>query len=125
MYSESEKDTALQRLRLQAEIGGWFNELSTVPVRIGDLYKVFELLADQQGGDNACKPSDVVRDHFKWLQQRCKDLKKDLDEHKASRSGWWYDSDPYGDNLQSRLDECVRIKVSTEKYMKKLRHEGK
>lgn len=45
IYSEVEKDQALQRLAQQAEIGGWFNESSTVPVRIGDLYKVFELVS--------------------------------------------------------------------------------
>lgn len=70
------------------------------------------------------KPSDVVSDQFKWLQQRCKDLKKELDEHNEQRSEWWYETDPYGDSLKSRLEECVRIKIATEKYMKKLRHEG-
>lgn len=70
------------------------------------------------------KASEALKSHVKWLKDRCKALKKELDEHKASRSGWWYDEDPYGEDIASRLSECVRIKVSTEKYMKKLRHEG-
>ena len=70
------------------------------------------------------KASEALKSHVKWLNDRCKSLKKELDEHISESSGWWYDSDPYGDDLKSRLDECVRIKVSTEKYMKKLRHEG-
>lgn len=44
IYSEYEKHAALQRLMREAEICGWFNDLSTTPVRIGDLYKVFELI---------------------------------------------------------------------------------
>lgn len=51
MYTEEEKTDAIKRLSHQAEIGGWFNDLSTVPVRIGDLYKMLELLKDK---DSKC-----------------------------------------------------------------------
>lgn len=68
------------------------------------------------------KPSDVLKDQVKWLKDRCKAIKKEIDNHKKVRSLWY--EDYYGDKLQAQLDECVSIKISTEKYMKKLRHEG-
>lgn len=67
------------------------------------------------------KASDVMTEHVKWLKDRCKILKKLVDEN-APRSIW--DTDLYYHELKSKLAECVAIKVATEKYMKKLRHEG-
>lgn len=39
-----EFEEALKRLAFQAEVGGWYKEDSTVPVRIGDLYAMFDEL---------------------------------------------------------------------------------
>lgn len=67
------------------------------------------------------KASDVLKGQVKWLKDRCKAIKKEIDENNKIRSMWY--EDHYGVILQERLNECVRIKVSTEKYMKKLKHE--
>lgn len=42
--SKPEFEVAIQRLMFQAEVGGWYKEDSTVPVRIGDLYSTFDEL---------------------------------------------------------------------------------
>lgn len=39
-------EEAFQRLAFQAEVGGWYKEDSTVPVRIGDLYSTFDRLKE-------------------------------------------------------------------------------
>ena len=66
------------------------------------------------------KASEVMKVHVKWLKDRCKAIQKEINEHRPTM---WYE-DHYGDQLRARLDECVAIKIATEKYMKKLRHEG-
>lgn len=67
------------------------------------------------------KASDVLKGQVKWLKERCKSIKKEIDENNKNKSMWY--EDYYGDRLQAKLDECVQIKIRTEKYMKKLRHE--
>ena len=37
---------AIKRLSFQAEVGGWYKEDSTVPVRIGDLYSTFDKIRE-------------------------------------------------------------------------------
>lgn len=68
------------------------------------------------------KASDVLKDQVKWLKQRCKDINKEIEQHSKQFSGWYGDFG--GDALKAKLAECVAIKISTEKYMKKLRHQG-
>jgi len=76
------------------------------------------------------RKSDGVQDIVKWLEQRCKDRKKDVEEaEKGVRAlGMFEDcGDFYREQLataQAALAEAVSIKISTEKYMKKLRHQG-
>lgn len=41
-----EFEEAFKRLAFQAEVGGWYKEDSTVPVRIGDLYAMFDKLKE-------------------------------------------------------------------------------
>lgn len=67
------------------------------------------------------KASYIMKEHVKWLKDRCKAIKKEIDSN-GPRSMWY--EDYYLRDLKVRLDECVAIKVATEKYMKKLRHEG-
>jgi radical SAM superfamily enzyme len=69
------------------------------------------------------KKSDGVHDMLVWIKQRCKQLKKQIDEEKKQMSSFW-DTNDYLNYLQAQLHEAVRIKVATEKYMKKLRHQG-
>lgn len=52
IYTDEEKDEAYQRLAKQAEIGCWFTSESTVPVLIGDLYKIFELIKSIRDENN-------------------------------------------------------------------------
>lgn len=68
------------------------------------------------------KASDVLKDQVKWLKERCKAINVEIATNSREFSGWY--GDTYGDNLKAKLNECVAIKISTEKYMKKLRHEG-
>jgi len=72
--------------------------------------------------------SEGVKDIVKWLEQECKSAKQELERAQIERKGchyymWeWYEQDIKV--AQAKLDELVRVKISTEKYMKKLRHQG-
>ena len=69
--------------------------------------------------------SDGVQDVFKWLEQKCKDQKKVVDELEDLCDGHWgflYDEDLL--RAKVRLQAYVDIKIGVEKYMKKLRHQG-
>lgn len=71
--------------------------------------------------------SDGVQDVFKWIEQKCKDQKKVVDElEKLCRGSWKFlyeDSDDLS-RAKERLQAYVDIKIGVEKYMKKLRHQG-
>lgn len=67
------------------------------------------------------KASDVMKTQVKWLKDRCKAIQKEINENQP-RSIWDYDY--HLRELKIKLEECVAIKIATEKYMKKLRHEG-
>lgn len=71
--------------------------------------------------------SDGVRDVFKWLEQKCKDQKKVVDDLEDMCSGSWgflyADSDEMI-KAKERLHAYVDIKIGVEKYMKKLIHQG-
>lgn len=67
------------------------------------------------------KASDVMKEHVKWLKDRCKVIQKEIDSNQP-RSAW--DLDYHLERLKIKLEECIAIKIATEKYMKKLRHEG-
>lgn len=66
-------------------------------------------------------PSEALKSHVKWLKDRCKSIKKEIDEYGTLG---WYDDGQEKYRLEVKLAECVAIKVSTEKYMKLLRHQG-
>ena len=59
--------------------------------------------------------SEGVRDIVKWMEQQIKEKKQEMKDY----VGW-------GDmgNKQSELDQMISWKISTEKYMKKLKHQG-
>lgn len=67
--------------------------------------------------------SDGVKDVLKLIEKRCKELNKQIDDEKRGYDSW-YSDDAYLRVLKVRLDECVALKISTEKYMKKLRYQG-
>lgn len=72
-----------------------------------------------------------LKDHIKWLEQRCKALKAELvkAEAGAAQFGIFEDCGQFYEDqvteYKARLDEAVNIKVSTEKYFKKLKHEAR
>lgn len=72
--------------------------------------------------------SEGVKDIFEWLKEECKKAKQELEHCKEQRKGChYYMFDWYEQDIkiaQAKLDELVRVKISTEKYMKKLRHQG-
>jgi hypothetical protein len=71
--------------------------------------------------------SEGVKDVFKWLEQKCKEQKKEVDELEDLCRGSWGFLYRNSDDLlraKERLQAYVDIKVGVEKYMKKLKHQG-
>ena len=56
--------------------------------------------------------SDGVRDIVKWMEQQIKEKKQEMKDYVGC--------DDMG-NKQSELDQMISWKISTEKYMKKLK----
>lgn len=87
--------------------------------------------------ENTGLKSEVVKDIFKYLEQKCKEQKKKVDEAEEYRKQTvrqWGCYDDTQDLIadakideareQAKLEALVEVKVSVEKYMKKLRHQG-
>lgn len=71
--------------------------------------------------------SDGVQDVFKWLEQKCKEQKKVVDELEdlcRGSCGFLYRNSDEILIAKERLQAYVDIKIGVEKYMKKLRHQG-
>ena len=66
--------------------------------------------------------ADGVSDIVKWLKAEMKTLKKDLDKHQPFDYIYNRDYDMLFE--KERMETLVSIKASTEKYMKKLRHDA-
>lgn len=76
------------------------------------------------------KKSDGVKDVFKWLEKECKAQKKRLDSVKEEKkNGLYYWYPDMGESVikeeEIRLETLVNVKISVEKYMKKLKHKEK
>lgn len=74
------------------------------------------------------KQSDVVRDVFKWLDNKCKIQKDNLEKVKQQKKkGRFIYFDNNGESYikeeEIRLETLVGVKISVEKYMRKLRHQ--
>jgi len=74
------------------------------------------------------KESDGVKSVLKWLKQECKTQKKKLDnmkERKLNGEFYWYED--MGESIireeEIKLQTLIEVKISVEKYMKKLKHE--
>lgn len=81
--------------------------------------------------------SEGVRDVFVWLEQKCKEQKIVVDKARGTLQA---EKEYYGnfddtqciiedarvtlEKAEERLRTYVDIKISVEKYMKKLRHQG-
>lgn len=75
--------------------------------------------------------SEGVRDVVKWLENRCKELKIEMENDKREASSFSIDNE-YADFLdreaavsEAKFHLMVSTKISIEKYMKKLIHEEK
>lgn len=74
--------------------------------------------------------SDGVKDVVKWLEEECKKAKKDIEQAREDKRSFGIFEDCgefYETELllaEQRLKTLVQVKISTEKYMKKLRHQG-
>lgn len=71
---------------------------------------------------------DGVKDVFKWLDKKCKKQKAILDKEKEKQKNGayrWHDDlgARYIHEEEVKLDTLVDIKISVEKYMRKLKHE--
>lgn len=73
------------------------------------------------------KKSDGVKDVFKWLEEECKAQKKRLDlvKEKKKKGAYYWHLD-MGESVikeeEIRLETLVNVKISVERYMKKLKH---
>jgi len=73
--------------------------------------------------------SEGVKDVAKWLKKEIRKAKKALESAKKDRAdfGMYEDcGDSYEGNVieaQSALDTLIHIKIKTERYAKKLRHQ--
>lgn len=80
--------------------------------------------------------SDGVRDVFKWLEKRCKEQKKQVEKAEENyintkRTCCFEDEECIIEGAKidlerekAKLDALVETKISIEKYMKKLKHQG-
>lgn len=73
--------------------------------------------------------SEGVKDVVKWLEEKCKQAKLEVERAKKAKNSFFIDNE-YGNYLdteyfiaEAKLNQLVSIKISTEKYMKKLQHE--
>lgn len=63
--------------------------------------------------------SDGVKDCVKWLEKRIKEKKKEIDKYKRN----YFDESYFEISEKASLNEMISIKISLEKYYKKLKHE--
>ena len=72
--------------------------------------------------------SEGVRDCVKWLEKKLKDEKNELENNNKNYATWGMFSDcgPSYKNAvverEARMEALIEVKVSLEKYMRKLRH---
>lgn len=74
------------------------------------------------------KQSDVVKSVFKWLDNKCKIQRDNLEKVKQQKKkGHFMYFDDNGESYikeeEIRLETLVGVKISVEKYMRKLRHQ--
>jgi len=60
--------------------------------------------------------SEGVKDCVKWLVEQIK-----LEQEQQNRSLFWYDDTT---DYNERINIMIRIKISLEKYAKKLKHQA-
>lgn len=81
--------------------------------------------------------SEGVKDVFKWMDKKCKEQKKKVEAaeknyRQAVREWSWFDdtkcivdgAEIELEREKAKLQALVEVKISVEKYMRKLRHQG-
>lgn len=80
--------------------------------------------------------SDGVKDVFKWLEKKCKEQKKRVEKaeeeyDRTRRTCYFEDEECIVESAKidlerekAKLDALVEVKISVEKYMRKLKHQG-
>lgn len=63
--------------------------------------------------------ADGVDDCVKWIKQKIKVKKEELDKQKKN---WLFLYDDYNAELKQEIDFLVEIKIGLEKYKKKLKY---
>ena len=74
--------------------------------------------------------SEGVKDIVQWLEEQCKKAKLEVENAKTDKRnfGMYEDCGEFYETelllAEKHLKTLVQVKISTEKYMKKLRHQG-
>lgn len=67
--------------------------------------------------------ADGVKDVVKWLEKRIKAKQVKFEEEKRTMSTYYY-SPIWEDRDRTEIDTLISMKISIEKYMRKLRYEA-
>lgn len=97
---------------------------------IKDLCKISTLKQFEKYKTPIFKQSEVVKNVFKWLDNKCKIQRDNLEKVKQQKKNghfMYFDDNgkSYIEEEEVRLETLVGVKISIEKYMRKLRHQEK
>lgn len=97
---------------------------------IKELCKISTLKQFEKYKTPIFKQSEVVKNVFKWLDNKCKIQRDNLEKVKQQKKNghFMYFEDngkSYIEEEEVRLETLVGVKISIEKYMRKLRYQEK
>lgn len=97
---------------------------------IKELCKISTLKQFEKFKTPIFKQSEVVKNVFKWLDNKCKIQRDNLEKVKQQKKNghfMYFDDNgkSYIEEEEIRLETLVGVKISIEKYMRKLRHQEK
>lgn len=97
---------------------------------IKELCKISTLKQFEKYKTPIFKQSEVVKNVFKWLDNKCKIQRDNLEKVKQQKKNghfMYFDDNgkSYLEEEEVRLETLVGVKISIEKYMRKLRHQEK
>ncbi len=97
---------------------------------IKELCKISTLKQFEKYKTPIFKQSEVVKNVFKWLDNKCKIQRDNLEKVKQQKKNghfMYFDDNgkSYIEEEEVRLETLVGVKISIEKYMRKLRHQEK
>lgn len=97
---------------------------------IKELCKISTLKQFEKYKTPIFKQSEEVKNVFKWLDNKCKIQKDNLEKVKQKKKNRYFiyfddNGESYIKEEEIRLETLVGVKISIEKYMRKLRHQEK